>query len=57
MAQPALQADPATTLCYAVWEHGAAADALLAGCPNWTVEDLAEVLGNIRSVRGPRQSS
>lgn len=50
MAQPALQADPATTLCYAVWEHGAAADALLASRANWTVEDLAEVLGNIRNV-------
>jgi NAD(P)H-hydrate epimerase len=46
LAQPRLQADPAKTICYAVWQHGAAADALLGTRRNWTVEELAERLGN-----------
>lgn len=45
LAQPALQGDAAKTLRYAVWQHGAAADSLLARKPNWTVEELADVLG------------
>jgi ADP-dependent NAD(P)H-hydrate dehydratase / NAD(P)H-hydrate epimerase len=48
LAQPALQRQTAKTLCYAVWQHGAAADALLATRPNWTVEELADVLGGAR---------
>ena len=48
LAQPALQADPAKTLRYAVWQHGAAADYLQAGRANWTVENLAEEIGNAR---------
>lgn len=48
LAQPALRADVATTLRYAVWQHGAAADRLQAGRANWTVEDLAEHIGDVR---------
>jgi NAD(P)H-hydrate epimerase len=47
LAQPALQADVAKTLRYAVWQHGAAADKLQAARANWTVEELAETIGNI----------
>ena len=46
LAQPALQADPLTTICYAVWQHGLAADKLTSERKNWIVEDLAEVIGN-----------
>lgn len=46
LAQPALQADAAKTLAYAVWEHGTAADKLQSERTNWTIEDLAEALGN-----------
>jgi ADP-dependent NAD(P)H-hydrate dehydratase / NAD(P)H-hydrate epimerase len=45
LAQPALQKEAYRTIRYAVWQHGAAADSLLATRPNWTVEELAEVLG------------
>ena len=48
LAQPALQKTAHKTIAYAVWQHGAAADALLAKKPNWTVEELAEVLGSVR---------
>jgi hydroxyethylthiazole kinase-like uncharacterized protein yjeF len=48
LAQPALQKTADKAIQYAVWQHGAAADALLTSKPNWTVEDLAEVLGSIR---------
>jgi NAD(P)H-hydrate epimerase len=48
LAQPVLQADVATTLRYAVWQHGAAADKLQALKTNWTVEDLANEIGNAR---------
>ena len=48
LAQPALQADPAKTLSYAVWQHGAAADTLQARRTNWTIEDLATEIGNVR---------
>jgi NAD(P)H-hydrate epimerase len=48
LAQPALQTDVARTLRYAVWQHGAAADKLQAERANWTVEDLAEEIGNAR---------
>jgi NAD(P)H-hydrate epimerase len=48
LAQPALQADADRTLRYAVWQHGATADALQARQPNWTVEDLVGEIGNCR---------
>ncbi len=47
LAQPALAADVGRTLRYAVWQHGAAADGLSAQQRNWTVEDLADDLGNV----------
>jgi NAD(P)H-hydrate repair Nnr-like enzyme with NAD(P)H-hydrate dehydratase domain len=47
LTQPALQEDPGRTLRYAVWQHGAAADALQSQRGNWTIEDLARELGNI----------
>lgn len=48
LAQPALQHDPGRTLRYAVWQHGAVADALQATRNNWTVEDLVGEIGNAR---------
>ena len=48
LAQPALQIDPDQTLRYAVWQHGAAADALQANRANWIVEELLDRLGDIR---------
>ncbi len=45
-AQPHSQLDAAKTLCYAVWQHGATADALSAGRKNWIIEDLATEIGN-----------
>jgi hydroxyethylthiazole kinase-like uncharacterized protein yjeF len=49
LAQSAWQEDALRTLRYAVWQHGAAADALEARQPNWTVEDLASELGRIQT--------
>lgn len=49
LAQPALQADVAQTLRYAVWQHGAAADALQQQRRNWTIEDLAAEIGNVEA--------
>ncbi len=46
LAQPALQADVEKTLRYAVWQHGAAADKLLLTQRHWTIEDLADEIGN-----------
>jgi NAD(P)H-hydrate epimerase len=51
LAQPALLVDVAKTLRYAVWQHGAAADRLQATRANWTVEDLATEIGNVRGAR------
>jgi len=48
LAQPGLQADPGKALRYAVWQHGAAADALQARRRNWVVEDLFNEIGNVR---------
>ncbi len=48
LAQPALQTDAARTLRYAIWQHGAAADALSATRANWIVEDLLGEIGNAR---------
>jgi NAD(P)H-hydrate epimerase len=45
LAQPDWQNDPITTLRYAVWQHGAAADRLCETQANWTVEDLSRQLG------------
>jgi NAD(P)H-hydrate epimerase len=45
LAQPALQEDVSLTLRYAVWQHGATADALSAQRSNWIVEDLAAEIG------------
>ena len=49
LAQPALQEDPALTIRYAVWQHGAAADLLTRTQSNWIVEDLIETLGSVRA--------
>ncbi|HTB83317.1 MAG TPA: NAD(P)H-hydrate dehydratase [Candidatus Sulfotelmatobacter sp.] len=46
LAQPGLQADAETTLRYAVWQHGAAADELQTTRANWTVEDMIGKLGD-----------
>ena len=46
LAQPAWQADPLQTIRYAVWQHGATADALHTRQPNWIIEDLVRELGN-----------
>jgi len=46
LAQPEWRDPVGRVLRYAVWQHGAAADALQAGRRNWTVEDLAEAIGN-----------
>jgi len=45
LAQSALRADVLKTLCYGVWQHGAAADRLQTGGPGWVVEDLIQELG------------
>lgn len=49
LAQPQFQADPGRAIRYAVWQHGAAADALQSRCRNWTVEDLLLNIGNAAS--------
>jgi hydroxyethylthiazole kinase-like uncharacterized protein yjeF len=46
LAQSALQADVGKTLRFAVWLHGATADALQAARTNWVVEDLVAGLGS-----------
>ena len=48
LAQPHLQSDPGKTIRFAVWQHGASADILSDKFPNWTIEDLAAVLGSVR---------
>lgn len=48
LAQPELQRDVARALQFAVWQHGAAADALLARRPNFTIEELSAELGTVR---------
>lgn len=49
LAQPSWQKDALTTVRYAVWQHGAAADRLAATQANWTIEDLAGILGTVRA--------
>lgn len=53
LAQPTLQGEVGRTIAYAVWQHGAAADALTARQPNWTVEDLAALLGGVAPEAAP----
>ncbi|TMQ01762.1 MAG: NAD(P)H-hydrate dehydratase [Verrucomicrobia bacterium] len=53
LAQPQLQADPATTIRYGVWQHGATADQLSTERTNWTVENLLDWLGNRKRQRRP----
>jgi ADP-dependent NAD(P)H-hydrate dehydratase / NAD(P)H-hydrate epimerase len=48
LAQPRLQADPLQAIRYAVWQHGAAADALQASRANWVVENLVDVIGSVK---------
>jgi NAD(P)H-hydrate epimerase len=48
VAQPNLQADVGKLIRYAVWQHGAAADALQAVRANWVVEDLLGEIGRAR---------
>jgi NAD(P)H-hydrate repair Nnr-like enzyme with NAD(P)H-hydrate dehydratase domain len=45
LAQPAMQSKESLAIQYAVWQHGAAADRLSETRSNWTIEDLASVLG------------
>jgi NAD(P)H-hydrate repair Nnr-like enzyme with NAD(P)H-hydrate dehydratase domain len=47
LAQPLLQKEPSKAIQYAIWQHGTAADQLSAQRHNWTVEDLADVLGSV----------
>ena len=48
LAQPELSADAGKTIRYAVWQHGAAADALQARSSNWIIEELASKCGGLR---------
>jgi len=48
LAQPAWREDPLRALRYAVWQHGATADRLAETQQNWTVEDLARLIGTLR---------
>ena len=47
LAQPALQADVGKLVRYAVWQHGAAADALQTSHANWVIADLINDLGKV----------
>ena len=48
LAQPQLQSQLGQAIRYAVWQHGAAADALSASSSNWIVEDLANWIGGTK---------
>ena len=48
LAQPPLQTDPLRAIRYGVWQHGATADRLAAVRPNWTMEDLAVALADLK---------
>lgn len=48
LAQRDLTRDSSRILRFAVWQHGAAADQLLAAKPNFIIEDLAGALGRAR---------
>lgn len=45
LAQPGMRADAGKAIRYAVWEHGATADALQQQKSNWVVEDLVAAIG------------
>lgn len=47
LAQPKLQVQPLKTIRYAVWAHGAAAEALTATHRTWTVEELLGKIGDV----------
>jgi NAD(P)H-hydrate epimerase len=47
LAQPELQSGAGRTIRYAVWQHGATADALQARQANWVVEDLVGLIGRV----------
>jgi NAD(P)H-hydrate epimerase len=51
LAQPEPRAEPWKAVCHAVWQHGAAADALQEERGGWTIEDLIERMGRIRPSR------
>jgi NAD(P)H-hydrate epimerase len=51
LAQPPLLDSVERTIGYAIWQHGATADDLQATQRNWTVEQLATVLGAIDEIR------
>lgn len=48
LAQPALAATPATAIRFAVWQHGATADALTDAGSAWVPEELVTALGRGR---------
>jgi NAD(P)H-hydrate epimerase len=48
LAQRPLQADIGKLIRFAVWQHGAAADALQASRANWVIADLVDGLGDAR---------
>jgi ADP-dependent NAD(P)H-hydrate dehydratase / NAD(P)H-hydrate epimerase len=48
LSQPELRSDVLKTIRYAVWQHGAAADALQAAQANWVVEHLVEKVGAVK---------
>lgn len=48
LAQPKLQEEVGKTIRFAVWQHGATADALQDEEKIWTVEDLLKDLGNAK---------
>jgi len=48
LSQPDLRSDVLKTIRYAVWQHGAAADALQAARANWVVEHLIETVGAVK---------
>ena len=49
LAQPHLQSQAELAIQFGVWQHAAAADALLTEMPNFTVEDLSARLGAVRA--------
>lgn len=48
LAQPSLREDPLKAIRYAVWQHGAAADALERSGRSWIIEELLDELGGKR---------
>jgi NAD(P)H-hydrate epimerase len=48
LAQPQLRTDIGRTVRFAVWQHGATADALQEEGRAWIVEDLVQELGSVR---------